>query len=520
MLDNNLIQSTSSWPFVEVRKLLKDRKDIIKKNNKITFQTGYGPSGLPHIGTFGEVARTTMMINALNHIQNIKHELITFSDDMDGLRKVPENIPNDELLRKNLGKPLTSIPDPFKKYKSFGEHNNEMLKEFLKNFKFKFNFKSSTENYQKGVFNNSLMRVLEKYEEIMNIILPTLRQERRKTYCPFLPICPKTGKVLEIPLISKDLKSGKVIFENEDSKFETNILDGNCKLQWKVDWAMRWFTFDVDFEMYGKDLTESAILSSKICRILGKNPPNGFAYELFLDENGEKISKSKGNGISIEQWLRYASPESLALYMYPNPKRAKKLYSEVVPKTVDDYLSNIEKYSSQEIKEKIINPVWHVHNGKPPQEKIVMPFSMLLNLVGSSNADTKEVLWKFINRFHKEINPKDHKILNQLTEYAINYFKDKVEPNKKYKKPNNSEKKALENLVSKLKQLDQSLKPEEIQTQVYTVGKENGYEKNLREWFKLIYEVVFGEENGPRMGFFISFFGLKQTIDLINDKIK
>ena len=520
MLDNNLIQSTSSWPFVEVRKLLKDRKDIIKKNNKITFQTGYGPSGLPHIGTFGEVARTTMMINALNHIQDIKHELITFSDDMDGLRKVPENIPNDELLRKNLGKPLTSIPDPFKKYKSFGEHNNEMLKEFLKNFQFKFNFKSSTENYQKGVFNNSLMRVLEKYEEIMNIILPTLRQERRKTYCPFLPICPKTGKVLEIPLISKDLKSGKVIFENEDSKFETNILDGNCKLQWKVDWAMRWFTFDVDFEMYGKDLTESAILSSKICRILGKNPPNGFAYELFLDENGEKISKSKGNGISIEQWLRYASPESLALYMYPNPKRAKKLYSEVVPKTVDDYLSNIEKYSSQEIKDKIINPVWHVHNGKPPQEKIVMPFSMLLNLVGSSNADTKEVLWKFINRFHKEINPKDHKILNQLTEYAINYFKDKVEPNKKYKKPNNSEKKALENLVSKLKQLDQSLKPEEIQTQVYTVGKENGYEKNLREWFKLIYEVVFGEENGPRMGFFISFFGLKQTIDLINDKIK
>ena len=520
MLDNNLIQSTSSWPFVEVRKLLKDRKDIIKKNNKITFQTGYGPSGLPHIGTFGEVARTTMMINALNHIQNIKHELITFSDDMDGLRKVPENIPNDELLRKNLGKPLTSIPDPFKKYNSFGEHNNEMLKEFLKNFKFKFNFKSSTENYQKGVFNNSLMRVLEKYEEIMNIILPTLREERRKTYCPFLPICPKTGKVLEIPLISKDLKSGKVIFENEDNKFETNILDGNCKLQWKVDWAMRWFTFDVDFEMYGKDLTESAILSSKICRILGKTPPNGFAYELFLDENGEKISKSKGNGISIEQWLRYASPESLALYMYPNPKRAKKLYSEVVPKTVDDYLSNIEKYSSQEIKDKLINPVWHVHNGKPPQEKIVMPFSMLLNLVGSSNADTKEVLWKFINRFHKEINPKDHKILNQLTEYAINYFKDKVEPNKKYKKPNSSEKKALENLVSKLKQLDQSLKPEEIQTQVYTVGKENGYEKNLREWFKLIYEVVFGEENGPRMGFFISFFGLKQTIDLINDKIK
>ena len=520
MLNINLIQTTSSWPFVEVRKLLKDRKELIKKKNKIIFQTGYGPSGLPHIGTFGEVARTTMMINALNHIAEVDHELITFSDDMDGLRKVPENIPNDEVLKKNLGKPLTSIPDPFKKFNSFGEHNNEMLKEFLKKFNFNFNFQSSTENYKKGNFNHSLMRILEKYEEIMDIILPTLRDERRKTYCPFLPICKKTGKVLEIPLSSMDKKTGKVIFDNNGEKIETNILDGNCKLQWKVDWAMRWFTFDIDFEMYGKDLTESAILSSKICRALGKIPPNGFAYELFLDEKGEKISKSKGNGISIEQWLRYASPESLALYMYPNPKRAKKLYSEVVPKTVDEYLTCIEKYPTQELKDRLLNPVWHVHNGKPPTEKIIMSFSMLLNLVGSSNADSKEILWKFINRFHKEINPKEHKIFDELTEYAINYFKDKVEPNKKFKKPNFKEKKALENLVLKLKRLDQSLEPEEIQTHVYTVGKENGYEKNLRDWFKLIYEVVFGEANGPRMGFFISFFGLNETIELINNKLK
>ena len=461
-----------------------------------------------------------MMINALNHIQKIDHELITFSDDMDGLRKIPENIPNDELLKKNLGKPLTSIPDPFKKFESFGEHNNEMLKKFLKKFNFEFVFKSSTENYKKGVFNNSLMRVLEKYEEIMNIILPTLREERRKTYCPFLPICPKTGNVLEIPLLNMDQKTGKVTFDNNGEKLETNILDGKCKLQWKVDWAMRWFTYEVDFEMYGKDLTESAILSNKICRILGKNPPNGFAYELFLDEKGEKISKSKGNGITIEQWLRYASPESLSLYMYQNPKRAKKLYSEVVPKTVDEYLSFIEKYPSQEIKDQIQNPVWHVHKGKPPKEKIVMPFSMLLNLVGSSNADNKDILWKFINRFHKEINPKENQILDGLTKYAINYFKDKVEPNKKFKKPNAEEKQALENLVKKLSKIDQSLSPEDIQTYVYTVGKENGYEKNLRDWFKLIYEVVFGEENGPRMGFFISFFGLNETIKLINTKIK
>jgi len=520
MLDKDLIQSTSSWPFVEIRKLLKDRKDLIKSKGKIVFQTGYGPSGLPHIGTFGEVARTSMMINALNHIEKIDSELITFSDDMDGLRKVPDNVPNKEILKENLGKPLTNIPDPFKKFNSFGEHNNEMLKKFLTKFNFNYSFISSTESYKSGIFNESLIRVLDKYDEIMNIILPTLREERKKTYCPFLPICPETGKVLEIPLIEKDNKHGTVIFDNNGKKLEIDIKNGNCKLQWKVDWAMRWFTFDVDFEMYGKDLTESAILSNKVCRALGKKPPNGFAYELFLDEKGEKISKSKGNGISIEQWLRYASPESLSLYMYPNPKRAKKLYSEVVPKTVDEYLSFIEKFPEQKPIDQLSNPVWHVHNGKPPSEKIIMPFSMLLNLVGSSNADTKEILWKFINRFHDEIKSNKHPILDSLTEYAINYFKDQVEPNKKYKKPNSEEKKALNNLIIKLKEVSKNTKPEDIQTIVYSAGKENGYEKNLREWFKLIYEVIFGELDGPRMGFFISFFGVQETIKLINEKIK
>jgi lysyl-tRNA synthetase class 1 len=519
MLDVKLIQSTSSWPFVEIRKLLKDRKDLIKSKDKIIFQTGYGPSGLPHIGTFGEVARTTMMINALNHIQNIDTDLITFSDDMDGLRKVPENIPNNKVLIENLGKPLTSIPDPFNKFDSFGKHNNEMLKDFLNKFNFKFNFKSSTENYKNGQFNNSLMRVLEKYEEIMEIILPTLRSERKKTYCPFLPICPVTGKVLEIPLLEMNKKNGTVIFDNNGKKLETQIINGECKLQWKVDWAMRWFTFDVDFEMYGKDLTESAILSNKICKILGKRPPNGFAYELFLDEKGEKISKSKGNGITIDKWLRYASPESLSLYMYQNPTRAKKLYSDVVPKAVDEYLSLIETFPKQEIKEKLLNPVWHVHNGNPPKEKIVMTFSMLLNLVGSSNAESKEILWKFIQRFHTDIKPENYPIFDQLTEYAINYYKDKVEPSKIYKVPNESEKKALISLAKKLELILQDAKPEDIQTVVYSTGKENGYEKKLREWFILIYEVLFGSVDGPRMGFFISFFGVKETIELINKKI-
>ncbi len=519
MLDNNVIQSVSAWPFVEIRNLLKERKDLIKSKKKIIFQTGYGPSGLPHIGTFGEVARTTMMINVLHQIDKIDTELITFSDDMDGLRKVPENIPNDEILKKNLGKPLTSIPDPFGKFNSFAEHNNTMLKQFLKKFNFEFSFKSSTENYKNGKFNESLKRVAEKYEEIMNIILPTLRSERRKTYCPFLPLCPDTGKVLEIPMLNLEKNTGKITFDNNGKKIQTDIYNGNCKLQWKVDWAMRWFTFDVDFEMYGKDLTESAILSSKVCKVLGKTPPSGFAYELFLDEKGEKISKSKGNGITIEEWLNYASPESLSLYMFQNPKRAKKLYSDVVPKAVDEYLSLIEKFPMQKIKDQLSNPVWHIHNGKPPNEKIVMSFSMLLNLVGSSNADDKKILWKFINRFHKNVNPESNPILDSLTKHAIKFFKDKLKPKKIYKKPTEKEKKALTKLAQAIEKINDNTPPEEIQTIVYSTGKENGYEKNLRDWFKLIYQVLFGDIDGPRMGFFISFFGVQETIKLIKDKI-
>ena len=337
MIDKSIILATSSWPFVEARKLVKERQKIFEKKGKITLQTGYGPSGLPHIGTFAEVARTTMMVNAINQITDIPTEIITFSDDMDGLRKVPDNIPNKELLENNLHKPLTNIPDPFNKYQSFGEHNNEMLKKFLDEFKFNYSFKSATDTYKKGIFNDTLMLVLEKYKEIMEIILPTLGKERQKTYSPFLPICPETGKVLEVPVIEVNKKDGKIIYENNNKKIETEIINGKCKLQWKVDWAMRWYTFDVDYEMYGKDLIESAILSTKICKTLGKKSPNGFAYELFLDEKGEKISKSKGNGITIDEWLKYASPESLSLYMYQNPKRAKKLYADVVPKAVDEY---------------------------------------------------------------------------------------------------------------------------------------------------------------------------------------
>ncbi|MBO6490540.1 MAG: lysine--tRNA ligase, partial [Pelagibacteraceae bacterium] len=343
---------------------------------------------------------------------------------------------------------------------------------------------------------------------------------RQKTYSPFLPICPETGKVLEIPMLEIIKDKKKIVFDNKGEKIEVSILDGNCKLQWKVDWAMRWYALDVDYEMYGKDLIESAVISHKICKVLGKKSPNGFPYELFLDEKGEKISKSKGNGITIEDWLKYASPESLSLFMYQNPKRAKKLYADVVPKAVDEYLTCIDKFDQQDVQHRLLNPVWHVHNGNPPKEKSIMPFSVLLNLVGTSNATDKEVLWKFIKKYKKDIKVSDHPILDSLVKYALKYFVDIIKPKKKYRKPNEKEKKALKDLVNRLKSCKDQMDPEAIQTIVYSVGKDNGYKENLREWFKAIYEIIFGDQDGPRMGFFISFLGIKESMELINKHIK
>ena len=520
MIDKANIDKTNAWPFVEAKKILRERKKYIDQKGKIILQTGYGPSGLPHIGTFGEVARTSMIVNALNQISNVPKEIIVFSDDMDGLRKVPENIPDKDILEKNLHKPLTVVPDPFKKFNSFGEHNNVMLKNFLNSFNFEYTFRSSTDLYKSGFFNDTLKLILKKYKDIMDIIIPTLGKERQKTYSPFLPICPDTGIVLEIPVLEVDEKKSKIIFDNFGKKLEKSILDGNCKLQWKVDWAMRWYALDVDFEMYGKDLIESAILSTKIIKILGKNNPSGFAYELFLDEKGEKISKSKGNGITIDEWLKYASPESLSLFMYQNPKRAKKLYKEIVPKAVDEYLDFIERGKDQNELQMLLNPVWHVHNGTIPKEKMIMTFSMLLNLVEASNANSKELLWKFVKKYKPNILENEYPIFDKLIEYAIKYFSDVIKKSKKYKQPNDQEKNALNALITCLEKCKDDMQPEEIQTQIYTVGKENGYKENLRDWFKLIYEVVFGDENGPRMGFFISFFGVKETQKLIKDRIE
>src|SRR5882672_8180193 len=384
-----IAENSNAWPFEEARKIVARLKKHPK--DEVIFETGYGPSGLPHIGTFGEVARTTMVRHAFRVLTDdkIKTRLIAFSDDMDGLRKVPDNVPNKEMLTQHLGKPLTKVPDPFGTHPSFGEHNNARLRAFLDTFGFEYEFMSSTQCYKSGLFDATLLKVLERFDSVMNIMLPSLREERAQTYSPFLPIDPKSGIVLQVPVLSHDAKRGTITYEEPETqeRFSVPVTGGRCKLQWKPDWAMRWVALGIDYEMAGKDLIDSVKLSGEICRALGAVPPEGFNYELFLDEKGQKISKSKGNGLTIDEWLRYASPESLSLFMYREPKSAKRLYFDVIPRNVDDYQQFLDGFPRQDPKQQLANPVWHIHAGHPPKSDMPVTFQMLLTLVSSSNAE-------------------------------------------------------------------------------------------------------------------------------------
>ncbi len=508
----------NAWPFAEARALLKHLKEKTPEKGYALFQTGYGPSGLPHIGTFGEVARTTMVRHAFSLLSDIPTRLFAFSDDMDGLRKVPDNLPNQEMLTAHLGKPLTAIPDPFGTHESFGHHNNARLQAFLDAFGFEYEFKSSTECYKSGAFDPVLLTVLERYDAVINVILPTLGAERQATYSPFLPVCPKTGNVLQVPIIERKLDAGTVVYENEaGEKIETPVTGGHCKLQWKADWAMRWSALNVDYEMSGKDLTDSVKLSSKICRILGSNPPVGFTYELFLDDKGEKISKSRGNGLAVEDWLRYAPPESLSLFMYQKPKTAKRLYFDVVPRNVDDYYTHLEKFPDQEPKDQLNNPVWHIHQGQPPTGKVDLSFNVLLNLASVVNTEDKAVIWHFISRYSPDATPETAPNLDRLVEFAINYFQDFVKPAKKYRAPSAPEKAALTDLRTFLAALPKGALAEDVQTQVYEIGKRETF-KDLRAWFQALYEILLGQSEGPRMGSFIALYGIDETVALI-DKV-
>lgn len=515
---NNYFENAKSWPFEEARKIL----NRTNKKGYVLFETGYGPSGLPHIGTFGEILRTTMVMNAFKRMSDLPCRLFAFSDDMDGLRKVPGNVPNQEMLEVNLEKPLTSVPDPFGKYESFAHHNNAMLCRFLDSFQFEYEFKSSTQMYRSGVFNEMLHRILEKYDEIMGIMLPSLREERQKTYSPFLPICPKTGKVLQVPVEEISLADSSIIYKDpKTGKLQKiSVLNGNCKLQWKADWGMRWTALGVDYEMSGKDLIDSVKLSGKICKIIGGVPPEGISYELFLDENGKKISKSKGNGISMEEWLKYAPQESLSYYMYQSPKRAKRLFFDVIPNAVDEYIDSINKFYSEPEETRVDSAVYHIHNGRPPRYKNCLKFSMLLNLVQACSTDDENILFGFIQKYAEKYSYTSETIgfLKRLAKYAIIYYKDFVAGTRNIKKPDVIQKNTIIELKNRLNELESDSSADEIQAVVFEVGKKF-YPNELKKWFETLYNVLFGTDNGPKMGTFISLYGLQNTINLINERL-
>ena len=511
--------NAKSWAFEEALKLA----DRVEKNGKreAILETGYGPSGLPHIGTFGEVLRTTFVMRAFRRLTGKKAKIIVFSDDMDGFRKVPTNVPNQEMLAQNLEKPLTSVPDPFGEYESFAHHNNAMLRRFLDSFGFEYEFKSSSESYKSGIFNDCLQKILEHYSEIMDIMLPSLREERRETYSPFFPICKRTGKVLQVPIIETKPENSTIVYKDPETEklVETSVLDGNCKLQWKADWGMRWVALGVDYEMNGKDLIDSFKLSSQICHTIGGRPPENLTYELFLDEEGKKISKSKGNGISMDEWLKYAPSESLAYYMYQAPKRAKRLYFDVIPNAMDEYIDALTKYENEPDEKKPDNPVFHIHDGNPPEYEGCLKFSMLLNLAQACNTGDKNVLIEFIKKYAKNCSAETLEYMEKMAEYAINYYNDFVVGARIPEKPTDNQKKAMMELCNMLKNISKDATVDEIQNVVFEVGKQF-YAENLRDWFLTLYKVLFGTDSGPRMGTFVSLYGIGNTINLIEEKLK
>ena len=510
-----------AWPFEEARKIIGRLEREQDENRPVVLETGYGPSGLPHIGTFGEVFRTTMVRNALNRLTDRPTRLIAFSDDMDGLRKVPDNIPNPELVEQYLGKPLTRVPDPFGTHESFGHHNNARLRGFLDSFGFDYEFLSSTDCYRSGRFDDALLAVLRHYDSIMAVMLPTLRSERQRTYSPFLPLCQRTGNVLQVPVDEVDAAAGTIVYTDPETgkRIETPVTGGHCKLQWKVDWAMRWHALGVDYEMSGKDLIDSVKASSRICSILGSVPPAGFSYEMFLDENGEKISKSRGNGIAIEDWLEFGPPESLSLFMFQQPRRAKRLSATVIPRATDDYVTFRAAAAASEPEKLVENPAWHLHDGLVPGDSVPLSFSLLLNLASVCHAEDVGVIWGYIRRYTPDASPETNPFLDRLARHAVRYYQDVIQPTKRYRAPNTAERGALEDLARTLSALPADASPETVQSAVYEVGKRHPFE-NLRDWFKALYQILLGQDQGPRFGSFVALYGIEESVAMIGQALE
>lgn len=508
-----------AWPFEQAQLLVRHLADRAPGSVAL-FETGYGPSGLPHIGTFGEVARTQWVRLAYTALTGRASRLLSFSDDMDGLRKVPGNVPNGDMLAQHLGKPLSAVPDPFGTHESFGAHNNARLRAFLDGFGFEYEFASATDYYRSGRFDAALRRVLETHDEIVATIAPTLGPERRATYSPVLPLHPRTGIVMQVAIERVDAHAGTVAWRDPENGalLETSVYGGGAKMQWKADWAMRWYALGVDYEMSGKDLIDSVRLSGRITRILGRAPPLGLTTEMFLDEHGEKISKSKGNGISVEDWLRYAPPESLAQFMFNQPTRAKRLFFDVIPRATDEYIANVERVRALPADDPAAraNPAWFIHGGRVPDDAgSPLGFGMLLNLASVANAETPDVLWGFIARYSPGATPATMPFLARLAEHAVAYYRDFVRPAKTFRAPTDAERAALADLAAALRNLDPAAEPETVQDAVFAIGKAHGF-ANLRAWFGCLYEVLLGQTEGPRFGIFARLYGLEATASLID----
>ncbi|QBY01723.1 lysine--tRNA ligase [Rhodophyticola sp. CCM32] len=509
--------NSRAWPFEEARRLVKRYEKAPPEKGYVLFETGYGPSGLPHIGTFGEVLRTTMVRRAFENLSDIPTKLICFSDDMDGMRKVPDNVPNPGMLAEYLQMPLTSVPDPFDEYESFGHHNNAMLRRFLDTFGFQYEFYSAREFYRSGQFDATLLRAAERYDDLMAVMLKSLREERQQTYSIFLPIHPETGRVLYVPIKHVDAAEGTVTFDDDTGREWTlPVTGGHVKLQWKPDFGARWAALGVDWESYGKEHAPNTAIYSAICSRLGGTPPQVFTYELFLDENGQKISKSTGNGISIDEWLSYASTESLSYFMYQKPKTAKRMHFDVIPRAVDEYHQQLRAYAGQDTAARLNNPVFHIHGHNVPASNMVVSFSMLLNLASVAHAKDKEALWGFIRRYAPDASPETHPDLDQAAGFALRYYDDFVKPHKAFRLADEKEAAAMRDLTDRLGAYDGPLEDEALQTIVFAVGKAHGFEP-LRDWFKALYEVLLGASQGPRFGGFVALYGVSETVQLIED---
>jgi lysyl-tRNA synthetase class 1 len=523
-MTNEIYQNSKAWPFEEARKILAKIGGKTPKKGYVLFETGYGPSGLPHIGTFGEVVRTCFVRHAFNCLApEIPTRLFCISDDIDGLRKVPDNVPNREMVKANIGKPLTSVPDPFATHESYGHNMNARLRAFLDHFGFEYEFISATEKYKSGDYDQTMLKVLDKYEEIMELMLPTLGDERKETYSPFMPICPETGKVLDKSVIGINKASKTVIYlDHKGQKKEIPVTAGNCKLQWKVDFGARWYSFDVDYEIYGKEHYPNERIYRRICEIVGGRPPVNYFYELFLSEDGAKISKSLGNGISVEDWLKYAPQESISLFMYQKPKTAKRLHFDVISKAMDEYLAFLDSYQNEDEVKRLENPVFHIHFGKVPELNFNLNYSLILNLAGVCNPDNDAILWGFISKYNSKINPKTAPLLAKMVQSALNYYNDFIKQHKKYRLAAKEEALALNDLKLAIIDAKQNniIDSQLLQNIVFKIGRDHGYEKKMRSWFSALYQILLGQDDGPRMGSFIALFGHQNFVNLIEEKLK